>query len=120
MRPPKNIDEYLARVPEPARTALAKLRKTIRSAAPRATEVISYQVPAFRQARMLVGFGATARHCALYVMSGTLLAQYQDELKRFDTSKGTIRFQAAAPLPATLVKKLVKARIAENEQRRSR
>jgi uncharacterized protein YdhG (YjbR/CyaY superfamily) len=112
-----DIDDYLARVPEPARTTLEKLRKTIRAAAPRATEAISYQLPAFRHLGMLVGFGATTKHCAFYVMSGTVLEPYKDELRAYDTSKGTIRFPADEPLPAALVKKLVKARIAENETR---
>jgi uncharacterized protein YdhG (YjbR/CyaY superfamily) len=111
------IDDYLARVPEPARTTLEKLRKTIRAAAPKATEAISYQLPAFRYLGMLVGFGATPKHCAFYVMSGTVLEPYKDELSAYDTSKGTIRFPADEPLPVTLVKKLVKARIAENETR---
>jgi uncharacterized protein YdhG (YjbR/CyaY superfamily) len=113
----KTIDDYLDRVPEPARTTLGKLRDIIRAAAPAATEGISYQLPAFRCLGMLVGFGATANHCAFYVMSGTVLEPYEDELRAYDTSKGTIRFPANAPLPAALVKKLVKARMAENEAR---
>jgi uncharacterized protein YdhG (YjbR/CyaY superfamily) len=113
----KTIDDYLDRVPEPARTTLGKLRDIIRAAAPAATEGISYQLPAFRCLGMLVGFGATANHCAFYVMSGTVLEPYEDELRAYDTSKGTIRFPANAPLPAALVKQLVKARMAENEAR---
>jgi len=115
--PAKDIDEYLARVPEPARAVLQKLRKTIRAAAPQATEIISYQLPAFRHLGVLVAFGASTKHCAFYVMSGTVLEPFADELSAYDTSKGTIRFAADAPLPAALVKKLVKARIAENEAR---
>jgi len=111
---PKTIDEYLARVSPEQRAALQQLRQTIRAAAPKAEECISYQICAFRQNGMLVGFGATPRHCAFYLMSGTMVARYQAELQRYDTSKGTIRFQPDHPLPAALVRKLVKARLAEN------
>ncbi|HYI00783.1 DUF1801 domain-containing protein [Hyalangium sp.] len=115
--PANEIDEFLAKVPEPARTTLEKLRTTIRAAAPKATEGLSYQVPAFLYLGPLVSFGAAAKHCALYVMSGTALESYKDELSAYDTSKGTVRFPADKPLPVALVKKLVKARIAENEAR---
>jgi uncharacterized protein YdhG (YjbR/CyaY superfamily) len=115
---PNTIDEYLAALSDDKRAALEKLRKTIRGAAPMAEECISYSLPAFRQNGMLVGFGATANHCAFYLMSSTTVDAYKDELKGYDTSKGTIRFQADKPLPAALVRKLVKARIAENERRR--
>jgi uncharacterized protein YdhG (YjbR/CyaY superfamily) len=111
---PKTIDEYLAPLSDDKRAALEKLRKIIRAAAPKAEECISYQVAAFRQNGMLVGFGATAKHCAFYLMSSTTVDAHKDELKDYDTSKGTIRFQADQPLPAALVRKLVKARIAEN------
>ena len=111
---PTTIDEYLAAVSGDKRAALEKLRKTIRAAAPTSEECISYQLPAFRQNGMLVGFGATAKHCAFYLMSSTTVEAHRDELKDYDTSRGTIRFQAGKPLPAALVRKLVKARIAEN------
>ena len=111
---PRTIDEYLAAVSDEQRAALEKLRKTIRSAAPTAEECISYQLAAFRlDGRPLVAFGATATHCAFYPMSGSTVAAHKDELEGYQTSKGTIRFQASRPLPASLVKKLVKARIAE-------
>ena len=110
----KTIDEYLARLSDDKRVALQKLRQTIRAAAPRAEECISYQLPAYRLNGMLVAFGATANHCAFYPMSAATVAAYRDELKEYDTSKGTIRFQPDNPLPAALVRKLVKARIAEN------
>ena len=111
---PKNIDEYLSTLSDDKRAALEKLRKTIRAAAPKAEECISYQLCAFRQNGMLVGFGATAKHCAFYLMSSSTVETHKDELQNYDTSKGTIRFQADNPLPAALVRKLVKARIAEN------
>ena len=113
---PKTIDEYLAALSADKRAALENLRKTIRAAAPKAEECISYQLPAFRQNGMLVAFGATSKHCAFYLMSSSTVQAHQEELKDYDTSKGTIRFQADKPLPAALVGKLVKARITENEQ----
>jgi uncharacterized protein YdhG (YjbR/CyaY superfamily) len=103
---PRTIDEYLAAVSDDQRAALEKLRKTIRAAAPSAEECISYQLAAFRLGgRPLVAFGATAGHCAFYPMSGSTVAAHKDELKGYETSKGTIRFQATKPLPASLVKK---------------
>jgi uncharacterized protein YdhG (YjbR/CyaY superfamily) len=114
----KTIDDYLATLSEDKRAALEKLRKTIRAAAPKAEECISYQLPAFRQNGMLVAFGATANHCAFYLMSSTTVEEHREELKKYDTSKGTIRFQPDRPLPVALIRKLVKSRIAENEGRR--
>jgi uncharacterized protein YdhG (YjbR/CyaY superfamily) len=112
---PKTIDEYLAGVNAGHRTALEELRKTIHALAPTAEECISYGLAAFRlKGRPLVAFGAWANHCAFYPMSAHTLAALQDQFKGFETSKGTIRFQADKPLPAALVRKLVKARIAEN------
>ena len=111
----KTIDEYLATLSEDKRAALEKLRKAIKTAAPQGEECISYQLPAFRlHGRMLVAFGATASYCAFYPMSSSTVAAHQDDLEDYDTSKGTIRFQPDHPLPAALVRKLVKARIAEN------
>ncbi len=115
------VDEYLAALSEDTRAALEKLRKTIKAAAPRAEECISYQLPAFRlDGKMLVAFGATANHCAFYPMSSSTVAAHQNDLKDYDTSRGTIRFQPDRPLPATLVRKLVKARIAENANPQTR
>jgi uncharacterized protein YdhG (YjbR/CyaY superfamily) len=112
----KTIDGYLAALPDRPRAALEKLRKTIRAAAPKAEECISYQLAAFRDGgKMLVALGATASHCALYLMSGTTVGAFKEELAGYDTSKGTIRFPADRPPPAALVRKLVKARLAENE-----
>jgi uncharacterized protein YdhG (YjbR/CyaY superfamily) len=112
---PKTVDEYLAALSPDKRAALEKLRKSIKAAAPNAEECISYQLAAFRlDGRPLVAFGATANHCAFYPMSSSTVEAHKDELKDFDTSKGTIRFQPDSPLPAALVRKLVKARIAEN------
>jgi len=109
----KTIDEYLAALSHDRRAALERLRQIIRAAVPRAEECISYQLPAFRlDGRMLVWFGASARHCAFY--PGATVGAFKNELKGFDTSKGTIRFQPDHPLPAILVRKLVKARMTRN------
>lgn len=118
---PKNVDEYLAAVPEPARTTLNKIRATIRSAVPKeATEAISYGMPAFKYKGTLMWFAAFSNHCSLFPGSGSLIAAFQDDLKGYQTSKGTIQFPMDKPLPAALVKKLVKARIAQNEQKKQR
>ena len=111
---PATIDEYLAGLSADQRQALEKVRRTIRAAAPAAEECISYSLPAFRLNGVLVGFGASARHCAFYPMSGSTIAAFRNELKGYETSKGTIRFTPDKPLPASLVRKLVKARLVEN------
>jgi uncharacterized protein YdhG (YjbR/CyaY superfamily) len=110
---PQTIDDYLSPLSSDKRAALQKLRRAIQAAAPSAEECISYQIPAFRlDGRLLVAFGAGANHCAFYPGSYPLEAHKAD-LKAYDTSKGTIRFPPSKPLPATLVRKLVKTRIAE-------
>lgn len=115
---PKTFDEYLAALNDDNRAALEKLRKTIKAAAPKSEECISYGLAAFRlDGKPLVALGATANHCAFYLMSNSTVAAHRDELKNYDTSTGTIRFAADKPLPAGLVKKLVKARIDENVKR---
>jgi uncharacterized protein YdhG (YjbR/CyaY superfamily) len=111
------IDHYLAQLPEPTRASLEKLREAIRAAAPTATETISYKLAAFRHEGMLVAFGAAANHCGFYVMSGTVLQGFRNELVEYKTSKGTIRFTPDRPLPSALVKRIVGARIAENNAR---
>jgi uncharacterized protein YdhG (YjbR/CyaY superfamily) len=113
---PATIDDYLAELKPDQRAALEKLRQTIKQAAPQAEECISYGVPAFRQDGMIVGFGASASHCSFFLMSGSTVANHADELAKYDTSKGTIRFRADKPLPAALVRKLVKARLMENSK----
>lgn len=111
----KTIDEYLAALDDRQRLPLEELRKTIKTTAPEAEERISYGLAAFRQNGMLVGFGATPNHLAFYLMSASTLKNYQNELKGYDLSKGTIRFPPEKPLPVSLVRKLVKVRLAENE-----
>jgi uncharacterized protein YdhG (YjbR/CyaY superfamily) len=118
---PKTIDEYLAAMSHDKRAALENLRMTIRSIVPKAEECISYGLPAFRlDGKPLVFFGAGKNHCAFYPGSGSTVADHKGELKNYETTKGSIHFQPDAPLPAALVRKLVKARIAENVRRRKK
>jgi uncharacterized protein YdhG (YjbR/CyaY superfamily) len=115
---PKDIDEYLAAVPEPARSTLNKIRAAIRSAVPpQAAEIISYGIPAFKYKGVLVWFAAFSDHCSLFPTAG-VIEEFERELKGLSTSKGTIQFPMDKPLPATLVRKLVKARIAQIESKK--
>jgi uncharacterized protein YdhG (YjbR/CyaY superfamily) len=115
---PKNVDEYIDSVPEPARSTLIKTRATIRSAVPpETTEVISYGIPTFKYKGPLFAFAAFSNHCSLFPMGSSVIQAFKDDLKDFQTSKGTIRFPVDKPPPAALVKKLVKARIAQNEDK---
>ncbi len=116
--PARDVNAYLAALPQEQRAALQKLRKIIKGAAPQATEVISYRIPVYKHSGMLVGFAAFKNHCSFFVMGREALEAHQEELKRYDTAKGTIHFLPDKPLPAALVRKLVRARIAENESRR--
>jgi len=117
---PKTVDEYLARVPEPARTTLNKIRAVIRSAAPpEATEVISYGMPAFKHNGVLVWFAAFSNHCSLFPTASVIDALRVD-LRGFRISKGTVQFPTNKPLPASLVKKMVKLRVAQSESRKQR
>lgn len=116
---PATVDEYLARVSDDQRAALQRLRKQILAVIPTAEECISYQLPAFRyEGKILVWMGAGAKHCAFY--PGGVVDQFEDDLADYETSKGTIRFQPDAPLPAALVRKIVKARIAQNAVKSTR
>jgi len=113
----RTVGEYLALITPEKRAALEKLRAATRSAAPRAEECISYGIPAFRlDGKVLVYMGASARHCSLYPGAHPI-ATHKTELKPYSTSKGTVRFPAEVPLPASLVRKLVRARIAELKKR---
>jgi uncharacterized protein YdhG (YjbR/CyaY superfamily) len=112
------IDKYLEKLPKDKQAALVSLRTVIHAAAPDAEECISYQLPAFRlDGKVLVLFGAATNHCTFFPGSGTAVEAHSDLLKRYDTSKGAIRFDAYKPLPAGLVRKIVKYRIAENAAR---
>ena len=119
MTPPQSIDEYLAPLSVEKRAALQFLRRAIRAAAPEAVEGISYGIPAFRlDGRVLVYMGAATNHCAFYPGAHPIEA-HRKALAPYDTSKGTIRFSPDAPLPAALVRRLVKTRIAEQAARRA-
>jgi uncharacterized protein YdhG (YjbR/CyaY superfamily) len=114
----KTVDAYLAGVPEPARSTLKKIRAAIRAAVPpEATEGISYGMPVFKHKGPLLWFAGFSNHCSLFP-TASVIESFKDELKGFSTSKGTIRFPVDKPLPAALVKKLVKARIAQNERKK--
>jgi uncharacterized protein YdhG (YjbR/CyaY superfamily) len=116
-RPPGNTDEYLASVPEPARSTLSKVRAAIRSAAPsEATETISYGMPAFKYKGILVWFAAFSNHCSLFPTASVIEA-FKSELRQYSTSKGTIQFPTDKPLPAALVRKAVKARVMQQESK---
>ncbi len=111
---PKNVEEYLARVPKPARGTFSKLRVAVRSAVPaEATEIISYGIPAFKRKRVLVWFAAFSNHCSLFP-TAAVIAAFKNELRAFSTSKGTIQFSTDKPLPTPLIKKLVKARVTQD------
>jgi uncharacterized protein YdhG (YjbR/CyaY superfamily) len=117
----KQVETYLAALPEPARGTLSRIRAMIRSAVPKeTTEGMGYGMPVFRYKGTLIGYAAFPDHCGLYPMSPAVIAAFQNELREYSTSKGTIRFPLDKPLPATLVKKLVKARVAEIEQKERR
>jgi len=110
---PKNIDDYLAGVPEPARGTLQKVRSAIRSAVPPgATETISYKIPAFKHDEIIIWFAAFANHCSIFP-TGRVIDKFKNELKPFTISKGTIQFPTDKPLPSALIKKMVKARLAQ-------
>jgi uncharacterized protein YdhG (YjbR/CyaY superfamily) len=111
----KEVDAFRAKVPADTRAALQKLRKTIKAAAPKAVELINYGVPMFRlDGKNLVSYAAAANHCSFYVQSPAVMRAFAAELKDYKQGKGSIQFAADRPIPATLVTKLVKARIAEN------
>lgn len=108
------IDAYLALVKGEKRAALDKLRKTIRTVVPKAEECISYRIPAFRlDGRIVAGFAATAKGCSYFPFSGSTLRTLAKELASYDQTKSSLHFDPSKPLPATLVRKLIKARIAE-------
>jgi uncharacterized protein YdhG (YjbR/CyaY superfamily) len=116
---PKTVEEYLAGVPEPARSTLQQVRAAILAELPaEASEVISYRIPTVRYKGMLLSYAAFANHCSLFGLSATLVPSLRQELAAYKTSKGTIRFPVDQPLPAPLIKTLVKARIAEREAKR--
>lgn len=115
IQPAKNVDEYLKALPQDVRSILEDLRKTIKASAPMAEEVISYQIPTYRYHGALVHFMAAKNHCSFFVVNKSILEEFKDELKDYDTSGTTIHFTAENPLPKKLVEKIVKTRVKENE-----
>jgi uncharacterized protein YdhG (YjbR/CyaY superfamily) len=121
MNAPTSVEDYLAALPSGSRAALEKLRKTIKAVAPEATETISYRIPTFKDGgRSLVAYAAFKDHCSFFPMSTQVVEAHREELQPYYTGKGTIRFPIHKPLPAPLVKKLVRERIEENAARRRR
>jgi uncharacterized protein YdhG (YjbR/CyaY superfamily) len=113
----KTVDEYLSGLPEPARSTLTHIRAVIRSVVPKdTTEVISYRIPMFKYKGMLVGYAAFAKHCSLFPTGSGVIQRFEKELKGYRVSKGTIQFPSDKPLPDALLKKIVKARVAENKE----
>jgi uncharacterized protein YdhG (YjbR/CyaY superfamily) len=116
-----DVESYLSACPEPHRTTLAKMRAIIRSVVPKeTTEAISYGMPSFQYKGGLVAYGAFKEHRSFFPMNGSLVAEFAEELKTYKSSKGTIQFPADKPLPAALVKKMVKARVAQNEAKKAK
>jgi len=118
---PKTVEQYLAAVPEPARSTLKKVRTTIRASVPReTTELIRYRIPMFKYKGLLMGYAAFTHHCSLFPMGSSLLKEFARELEGYSLSKGTIRFALDKPFPAALLKKLAKARVEQNEEKELR
>ncbi len=114
------VEAYLAAVPEPARSTLRAMRAIIRAAVPaEATEGLSYGMPAFKYKGALVAYAAFKDHCSFFPMSGALLDLFAEEVDGYRTSKGTLQFPPDKPLPAAVVEKMVKARVAQNEAARA-
>ena len=113
----REVDTYLAGVEPAVRNALERLRITIRSTAPTAEEVMSYRIPTFKLHGPIAAYAAFPGHCGLYVMSPAVMNAFKDDVAPYLTGKVTLRFTPESPLPTALVKKLVKARMAENAER---
>jgi uncharacterized protein YdhG (YjbR/CyaY superfamily) len=112
----QTVDQYVARVPKAARSTFDQLREVVRSAVPPgSSEIISYGILAFKKERVLVWFAAFSNHCSLFP-TNSVIEQFRDELKGFSTSKGTIKFPLDKALPATLIKRIVKARVAQSKK----
>ncbi len=110
-----DVDAWLRKLGKDKRETLEKVRKALRAALPDATEGIGYGMPAFFKGKPIAGYSASDRHCSYHPMSGRIIETLKDELKDYETSKGTIRFPVGSSLPSSLIRKLVKARLAEVE-----
>lgn len=118
-RIPQSVEEYIGGIPDRGRTALQEIRAAIRSVVPAGTtEVISYGIPGFKHNRVLVWYAAFSDHCSLFP-TAEIIAAFRDEVKGFTTSKGTIHFPLNKPMPIALIKKLVRARVARNQAKKS-
>lgn len=113
-----DVDAYLATGPADMRAALEGIRKQIKATVPGVEELISYGIPIFKYNGSLLGIGYAKTHCGLYVMSKAVMEQFADELKSYNNAPTTIRFTPDKPLPAALVKKIIKARVDENDKAR--
>jgi uncharacterized protein YdhG (YjbR/CyaY superfamily) len=113
------VEKYLADVPDEFRSSIEALRSTIRAAAPDAEEVIGYRMPAFRSNGMLVYYAAFRDHCSLFVASSRVRARFAEELRPFESGKGTLRFTPDRPIPKNLIRRIVRARLAENAAKAS-
>jgi uncharacterized protein YdhG (YjbR/CyaY superfamily) len=110
----KDIDDYLAEIQEPQKSTLNALRKTILDIIPSAEECINYRVPTFRvDGKGIAGFAAYKNHCTYFPMSGSVLGPLSEHVARYKISRGALQFAVDKPLPKTLVKKLIRARLAE-------
>lgn len=115
MRPAAtSVDAYMAELPLEQRKALEALRKVIRAAAPKAEELISYSMPMYKQDGQVVAFAAFKNHLSLFVCSGSFLGRFPVDKKKYNVQRSSLHFTPEKPLPATLVKRIVKARLAEN------
>ena len=113
MKKAKNIDEYISRFPEDVQTVLEKVRTTIQKAAPKAEEIISYQMPAFRYYGNLVYFAGWKTHIGFYPVSSAVKA-FEKELSVYNGAKGSIKFPLDKPMPLSLISRMVKYRVKEN------
>ena len=120
MKKVASVAQYFASVPPKSRKTLNELRKTIKGVVPQATEVIYYQMPSFRDTRPLVAYGAFSDHCSLFPLSAAVVERFKHQLKGYTATRGTIHFPLDKPIPASLVKKIVKARIVQNRDRSPR
>ena len=118
MKAVTTVDEYLSLFSKEQRDALEKIRKIIKAVAPKAEEVISYGMPGYKQNGMLVYFGGFKDHCSFFPASYAVIKQFADDLKNYKTSKGTVQFPLNKAIPSTVIKKMVLARIKENELRK--
>ena len=118
--PARSVDEYIAMQGDEYKPMLEKMRSTIKSVVPKAEESISYMIPGFKYIYMLVGIGVNKKYCSFYTMSPSLVKSMKDDLKGVKVSGATLHFSPDEKLPIALLKKIIKARMTENEQKAAR